>query len=223
MPPLLHRRVRAKGFAPAHVAEVGVFLPEDSNVYGWITAGVRATLVEADPLTVDKIRAHFAGRDNLTVHAAAVCDFHGEVELRRAGPSTFIQGLHSPAVVNDGYQARPNDAFTAPAILFSEVDDGSIDLLSIDIEGAEWFVLQHLKSRPAVISVETHGARYQNPRLGEIEAWMSANGYEAWYLDRTDTVYARPDRLPLGPADRLRRGWKRLQTAFRRWRKRLGK
>ena len=57
MPPLLHRRVRAKGFAPAHVAEVGVFLPEDSNVYGWITSGVRATLVEADPLTVDKIRA----------------------------------------------------------------------------------------------------------------------------------------------------------------------
>jgi FkbM family methyltransferase len=220
MPPLLHARVAAKGFQPRHVAEVGVFRPEDSNVYAWVAAGIRATLVEADPRHAEAIRQHFAGCPQLTVHAVAVCDFQGEVQLHRAGPSTFLAGLHSPAVINDGYQENPADVFTAPAVLFSDLDPGDIDLLSLDVEGAEWFALQHLRSRPAVISVETHGARYRNPHRAEIEAWMAREGYEAWYLDRTDTVYVRPDRIPLTALDRLRRGTRRAAVALRRLRKR---
>jgi FkbM family methyltransferase len=203
------------------VAEVGVFLPEDSNVLGWILSGVRATLVEADPVTVARIREHFGARPNLTVHSAAVCDFHGEIRLRRAGPSTFIDGLDSPARVNDGYEPRPEDVFTAPAIRFDEVDDGTIDLLSIDVEGAEWWTIRHLRSRPSVISVETHGARYRNPHLSEIEAWMAAEGYEAWYLDRTDTVYTRGGAIRVTAADRACRSLARLRVGARRLRKRL--
>lgn len=220
MPAQLHRRVQAKGFTPTHVGEVGVHLPTDSNVYEWITAGVRATLVEADPLTVQQIHAHFGARPAMTVHAVAACDFHGEVELRRAGPSTFIRGLNSPAVVNDGCDETVGDVFHAPARLFSEIDDGTLDLLSIDVEGAEWFVIKHLKSRPAVLSVETHGARYVNPHRADIEAWTRANGYVVWYLDRTDTVYVNPDLIALTGLDRARRSWRRCTVALRRWRKR---
>ena len=221
MPPLLHRRVQAKGFVPAHVGEVGVHLPAQSNVYAWITSGVRATLVEADPVTVREIHAHFGARPSLTVHAVAACDFRGDVELRRAGPSTFIRGLNSPAVVNDGCDDGEGDVFHAPARLFSEIDDGTLDLLSIDVEGAEWFVIKHLKSRPAVLSVETHGARYVNPHRAEIESWTRANGYVVWYLDGTDTVYVLPDRIRLTVLDRARSRWKSCAVALRRWRKRI--
>jgi hypothetical protein len=55
---------------------------------------------------------------------------------------------------------------------FDRLDDGSIDLISIDTEGSEWFVLKYITSRPDVISIETHGAAYTNPYLDEIQRWM---------------------------------------------------
>ncbi len=79
---------------------------------------------------------------------------------------------YSPAQVNDDYQIRKEDRFQVGCVRFDEIDDGSIDLLSVDTEGSEWYVLKYLKSRPLVISVETHGKSYLNPFFGEISAWM---------------------------------------------------
>lgn len=98
----------------------------------------------------------------------------------------------SPALVNDRYQPKAEDLFYAEAHVFSDFDDGSIDLLSIDTEGCEWYVLMHMKSRPLVISLETHGKRYRNQYITEIQQWMKDNGYRKWYRDKSDTVYVLP-------------------------------
>ncbi len=200
----LYRMCGKKGLRPALVAEVGVYLPETSNILGFIREGVPAMLVEADPVTVEKIRAYFAPFPGVRIHPFAVWDGNGRISLYRAGASTFASDLSaSPALINDAYVRNDKDRFEADAVRFSEIDDGDIDLLSIDIEGAEWYVLKHMRSRPLAIALETHSAQYHNPNLAQIERWMRDNGYERWFMDHTDSVYARRDKVGFSRSERL--------------------
>jgi FkbM family methyltransferase len=195
---ILYTRFQKLRITISHVCEVGVYTPESSNVLEFIKAGIRTTLVEVDPVTVDKIQRYFTGYANVKIYPVAVADQNAMVTFYRKGSSTFAADLpFSPALINDRYARHQEDTFVAPAQPFNELDDGTIDLLSIDIEGGEWFVLKHLKSRPKVISIETHGKCYKNPYYAQIIAWMRENGYEIWYLDRSDTVFAKKELLSL--------------------------
>lgn len=194
---MLYAAVTGAGITVQHACEVGVYLPETSNVLGWIEAGARTTLIECDPVIVDRLRARFGDLPQVRIHDVAVADAVGTLTLYRTGASTFGANVdRSPAVVNDAYQPAEADAFTVHCVPFDQLDDGTIDVLSVDIEGAEWHVLKHLRSRPAVISLETHGRRYVNPHLREIESWAGENGYGAWYRDASDTVLRRGWTLP---------------------------
>jgi FkbM family methyltransferase len=188
---LIYKRLKNRGIKFNHVCEVGVYLPETSNIINFIKDGIRTTLVEADPDTVERIKEYFSGY-NIEVVPVAVWDTNGVIKLSKAAASTFVTALEaSPAIVNDKYQVKEENTFEVPCRIFSEIDDGSIDLLSVDIEGGEWYVIKHLKSRPNVISIETHGKYYTNPFFKEIEDWMQHEGYNTWYKDRSDTVYIK--------------------------------
>jgi FkbM family methyltransferase len=201
---------------------VGVYLPETSNIIDFIKEGVRATLVEADPDTVIKIKEYFAGYP-IEVVPVAVWDESGVIQLSKAAASTFVTQLKSsPAIVNDQYQVNEKNTFKVPCRKFSEIDDGTIDLLSVDIEGGEWYVVKHLISRPNVVSIETHGKYYTNPFIKEIESWMMQENYTIWYKDLSDTVFIKkgflqPDfseaistRLAL-----LKLSWKKFKRIFK--------
>lgn len=218
----LFTKVSAKGFCPASVVEVGVWHPEASNVMDYIIAGVPCVLVEPDPQSMDLIRNAFAGRSNVTLYQCAIYDCGGTVELVRRDASTFVDTLpSSPAIVNDGYRVRNADKFAVQARTFDSIDDGHIDLLSVDTEGSEWFVIKHMVSRPAVVSLETHGGLYVNPFLGDILRWMETNGYRIWYKGKTDTVFARRDAIRIGICDATRLFLTEVYLASRRFRKRL--
>lgn len=189
---VLYKKLKAKNFAPTRICEVGVFLPEESNVLQFIQEGIATTLVEADPNFVIQMKNYFKDQRNVTIVEAAVFDDNGTVELCRRDSSTFISTLEkSPVIINNGYRVDEEDKFSAKAIKFSEVDDGDFDLLSVDIEGAEWYVIKHMISRPAVISIETHGKYYINSKITEISTWMTNNSYRIWYKDKSDTVYVK--------------------------------
>jgi hypothetical protein len=126
---------------------------------------------------------------------------------------------YSPAQINDDYQIRKEDTFTVECRTFDELDDGTIDLLSVDTEGSEWYVVKKLVSRPVVISVETHGKSYLNPYYGEIRCWMAANGYERWWLNKTDTVYYKKGAFSISPSEKLRLALMDAYVKFRRARK----
>jgi FkbM family methyltransferase len=201
----LYRRAMATGNRFGHVAEVGVYHPETSNIHDFIQDGIRATLVEPEPNSVALIRSYFANRNNVQLHACAVCDFDGEVELYFRGSSTFVASLDtSPAMVNDQFRKEEQEAFRVPCVRFNAIDDGTIDLLSVDIEGGEWFVLKHMKSRPKILSIETHGGAYKNPYFREIHRWMSEHGYRLWYRDGSDSVFVKRGEISVTPGDRLR-------------------
>jgi len=139
------------------------------------------------------------------LHPVAVFDKHGTLELVKRGASTYSAEIEgSPAVVNDQYRLQDDDRFSVDAVTFGEIDDGSIDLLSVDIEGGEWFVIKHMVSRPAVISLETHAGLYRNPHMSEIDAWMNENHYVRWYLTDSDSVYVRTGMFPVTPLEKLK-------------------
>ncbi|HWR83887.1 MAG TPA: FkbM family methyltransferase [Candidatus Deferrimicrobium sp.] len=192
----LYQRAKELKVDLRHVVEVGVYYPETSNVLGFIKEGIRVDLFEPDPDCVERIKEFFKDYTNVKVLPFAIFKENGKVRLYRCGASTFAAELTvSPALVNDRYQPTAEDAFYAEARVFSDFDDGTIDLLSVDTEGCEWYVLMHLKSRPLVISLETGWKKYRNPYLSEIEGWMRQNGYEKWFRDGSDTVYISGDKF----------------------------
>jgi FkbM family methyltransferase len=219
---LIYRRLKKRNLQFSHVCEVGVYLPETSNIVNFIKDGIRTTLVEADSETVEKIKKYFSGF-NIEVVPVAVWDTNGVIKLSKAAASTFVTALKaSPAIINDKYQVKEENTFEVPCRIFSEIDDGSIDLLSVDIEGGEWYVIKHLKSRPNVISIETHGKYYTNPFIKEIEESLEKKGYITWYKDRSDTVYIKEAFLVPTMGEKIstsltlaRIRWKKFKRIFK--------
>lgn len=197
-------------------------MPEMSNILDFIVKDrLRTTLVEPDPKSIAAIREYFHDFTNVELLPFAVYDHHGMLELVQRNASTFVSSLpYSPAQVNDDYQIRKEDTFTVECRTFDELDDGTIDLLSVDTEGSEWYVVKKLVSRPVVISVETHGKSYLNPYYGEISAWMAASGYERWWINKTDTVYRRKGAFPISSGEKFRLILMDAYVKFRRARKR---
>lgn len=220
---LIYTRLKKRNIQFKHVCEVGVYLPETSNIIDFIKDGVTATLVEADPDTVKKINAYFASYQ-IQVFPVAVWDENGVIKLSKAAASTFVTQLNaSPAIVNDKYKVTAENTFEVPCRKFSEMDDGTIDLISIDIEGSEWYVIKHLVSRPNVISIETHGKYYTNPFIKEIESWMNKENYIVWYKDLSDTVFIKSGFLQPDLSDQvitrlalLKLTWKKFKRNFKR-------
>lgn len=219
---VIYKRLKSRGLKFNHVCEVGVYLPQTSNIINFIKDGVRATLVEADPETVEKIKKYFSGYA-VHVEPVAVWDTSGTITLSKAAASTFVTQLEvSPAIINDKYQVSDSNTFEVPCKVFSEIDDGTIDLLSVDIEGGEWYVVKHLKSRPKVISIETHGKYYVNPFIKQIEMWMQTENYKVWYKDRSDTIYIKSGLLEPTLGERIstflalsRIRWKKMKRIFK--------
>lgn len=197
-------------------------MPEFANTLGFIEAGVRTTLVEPDPKSVESIKERFRELENVTLHEVALADEPGEIELVQFGASTYASTLaSSPAMANDGHVASAEERFTVPAARFDSIDDGTIELLSVDIEGSEWFVLKHLASRPAVLSIELRGKRYVNPFFKEITAWLQARGYVPWFIDRSDQVFVQPGVIHVSVLERVLLVWEGLKLSARRLRYRL--
>ncbi|WP_198990543.1 FkbM family methyltransferase [Hymenobacter sp. BT559] len=212
----MYQKLRARGLTFSHVCEVGVYIPETSNILDFINNGVRATLVEADPDVAKKIKAAFATK-NIDLHPVAVWDTNGTLKLSKAASSTFATELPtSPALENDRYHVSEATTFEVPCVQFSTIDDGTIDLLSIDIEGGEWYVLKHLVSSPKVLSIETHGKYYTNPFLTEITAWLAQHNYTLWYKDGSDSVFIKEGLFPVSLFDKL--ATKRVELLIR-WKK----
>jgi len=221
----LYSRSNHKKIRVSHVCEIGVFTPERSNILDFIIKDrTRATLVEPDPERTRAIKKFFAGFPNTRLFPYAIYDYNGVLELAQRGESTFVTALpFSPAMVNDRYQVREEDTFRVECKRFDEIDDGTIDLLHIDTEGCEWFVLKYLKSRPSVISLETHGKTYSNPYLPEILGWMAENNYKRWYISKSDSVYYKQGAFPVTGWEKLRLKLMDAYIKFRKIRKGIGR
>jgi FkbM family methyltransferase len=214
----LFKKVTNKGIKINHVCEVGVYMPESSNILDFLNNGVKATLVEPDEKSITEINTRFKMLPNVHLFPIAIYDYEGTLTLLKRGASTFVSELSdSPAIINDKYHPEEADRFTVKCTTMDKIDDGTIDLLSIDTEGAEWYVLKNLKSRPSVISVETHGRAYINPFIDEISTWMRINRYVAWYKTNSDTVFSKSDLWPPSKFEKMQLFFKNLHLGYRKF------
>ena len=202
--PAFYNKIKDKGFVPKYVAEVGVWHPYTSNIYSFIKDGVKTMLIEPDPSSVTLIKSQFAQNTNLSLHEVAICDFNGDIDLYQKGSSTFLSILNNtPALVNDKCNIHTSEKFSATAKKFSDLDNGEIEVLSIDVEGSEWFVLKHMLSRPKIISIETHGGIYTNPYMDEIADWMERHNYIIWYKNASDTIYVQKGSIQINTKEEI--------------------
>ncbi len=219
----IFKKLAGKSVTLDHVCEVGVYLPETSNIADFIKDRTRATLVEANPELVEKIETYFKGC-NARIYPYAVWDWNGKIKLAKAKASTFVSDLSSsPAIVNDGYEASKDSVIEVECRKFSELDDGCIDLLSVDIEGGEWYVIKHMTSRPKIISIETHFKAYTNPFINEISKWIKEENYRVWYKNKSDTVFVRKDVFDLSMLDRILLVMQEIRISIKKLRNQIKK
>lgn len=167
-------------------------------------ANSRVTLIEARPNVANILQKRWEYHelaDQIVVVNCAISDKDDEeIVMYERGSSTFIENLQSPQVCNLHYEQQEEDKFTVMSKTFNHFDDGNIDVLLADVEGAEYFVLSHMHSRPQIIVLETHSLNpnypnhtYINPYIEQIENWMEENNYVIDQMGFGDTVFVRKD------------------------------
>jgi len=214
---LLYRKVSSKTIPIQKVCEVGVYLPETSNIIDFIKEGKETILVEPEPNSIQAIKSYFQDYSNVTLIPVAIYKHNGTLTLAKAEASTFVSDLPmSPALINDQYQIDVNKNIDVECKVFSDIDEGDIDLLSIDTEGSEWYVLLTMVSRPKIISIETHGKFYINPFLKDIKNWMKENDYQVWFKDNSDTVFCKKGLFNLSLKEKMTLSLAMINVWFRR-------
>lgn len=106
------------------------------------------------------------------------------------GASGFISGINSPYNQNGGKDFA--SSINIQTDTFDKYDDGTVDCLMADVEGAEWFIIECMKSRPKLIILEMFGGRaYINPFNKEISNWMQLNKYKEVLKDESDICFLK--------------------------------
>lgn len=196
-------------FPIGNVTEVGCASAGECRSRDFILNGVPVSLVEPHPGYFTDLEREYGWRPNVRLHNAAVANRDGEVGFFMNGSSSFIADIDRPPTVTDGgYRKEMGQKITVPCRRWGDwVDDGKIDLLLLDMEGAEWYVIRELKSIPKIIAVETHCEnRYRNPFLDEIQDWLETRTYKVLFANTSDTYYIRG--LDLGWGNGGIKGWK---------------
>jgi hypothetical protein len=194
----LHAIARAIGLAPRHVVEVGVNEPERCSVARFIGDGIPATLVEPLPWCAANLRKAFP---SARVVEAVCAKEVGEVTLYDRGEGAWIEDVPAGGAPDEhprhGNMKR-NTFFEqykrqVRAIRFADdIDAEDIDILAVDTEGAEWFVVGQMhRARPKILRVETHFSPtgYQNPYRQQIDERLRGLGYARAAEDVSDSLY----------------------------------
>jgi FkbM family methyltransferase len=130
-------------------------------------ASAKFILVEPDPSLVQELTRKFEYRQNFGIVEAAVGNEkkdNAKFYLRKGGGNSLYHSL-----VGDNYQNETNVRVVTLEDLFSLFNLRKIDLLKVDIEGAEWDLFENFSKcdfeRIYQISVEFHD--FLNPSLRE--------------------------------------------------------
>lgn len=193
--------IKGSGVEVRHAVEVGAFSMEFCNLGHYLLdPKVRVQLFEPMPERFASLSKETAGLEHVTCHNVAIMDEDGPVVMRNMWAGSHVVGVAAPEVVNKGtktaafYRGKKIEEVTVEGRIFTPFDDGTIDVLTLDSEGCEWFVLKHMRSLPKWISIEMGDSKnpYKNPNSAEIHQWMEKNRYRVHgtIVDR-DTIWSR--------------------------------
>jgi FkbM family methyltransferase len=168
--------------------EIGVNLPELSQILKDAPEYDELILVEPEPFCFKKIQNYVAShylKTKIRLFNVAITDSNdGFVSMIQTKPECQSTSLYyidkSPILKRYKHQDLQN--IKVQSLKMNDIDNGKITHLFIDAEGAEWFVLKNLISRPQMIKLEmgnpNHPIKYANPFMKEILQWFKDNNYK---------------------------------------------
>lgn len=170
-----------------YYVEVGCF--EESSWHYLLKPEDRLDILEPIPANIERVRAKYKSWDNVTVHPYAVWKENCQLWMHNIGVLSYVEGIACPAITL-GYEPKEEKLIEVEAITFDKFDKGDIEMMDIDVEGAEWYVIQRMISRPNVIVVET-GTLRNHPHIDEIDNWMDINGYDQFAHQETNSFFRK--------------------------------
>lgn len=181
-------------FSFDHVAEVGIWKANECRSHEFIINKKRVQLFEPHPVAFGNLKDSYGQYENVTFHQIAVSSEKGKAKFTCNESSSFLSSIDRPPCVQDDpcrvFNKNSKAEIEVECDTFNDYDDGTIDLLLLDMEGAEYGVLQNLKSRPRIIAVETHSEnRYTNPNMDKINAFMNGNTYKVLFRNTSDSFF----------------------------------
>jgi FkbM family methyltransferase len=152
------------GLLPAMtVCECSVGPLEISTSPGFVGKCDRLLLIEPEPHMAAE-----AERVLKTKVLQVAVDFQpGQKMMVYNNGSSYLDGTWAPTQTG---QRR----FIVEAVTFDTLDDGQIDILNLDCEGAEWAVLSFMKSEPKLLAIENCD---DNPYYKDICQWLKDHDY----------------------------------------------
>ena len=136
----------------------------------------------------------FSDKKNVSIFNIGIYNKIGKFKFYNKWATTCLEEcIKIPDLLSEKDSFDENDTFFANCALFSGFDDGRIDFLAIDTNGAEWYCLEKVISRPAIICIETHYTyrNYRNPFINQIYRWMYDNHYVKYAINESVTVFLR--------------------------------
>ena len=132
----------------------------------------RAIFIEPDPVMSRKARANYPWAEHFEV---AIATGYGKANLRKLNGSSYVKGIPwAPAFDVCPRRAQKAGKVAVGTAPFGSLDDGEIDLMNLDCEGSEWFVLSGMRSRPRFLQIELYP---NHGHHAEISQWIEAEGY----------------------------------------------
>lgn len=180
-------------FIPKNICQVGASNSGEFEFMEFIDKGSKAILFEPHPEFYDELVEKWGDNPNINIFQLGIYNKIGKFRFYEKWASTCLEEcalipglLNEPIKIGDRY-------FYANCAFISGFDDGTIDLLLIDSNGAEWYCLEKLISRPKIICIETHYVYndYKNPFLSKIWGWMDINNYRPFAVNESDTVFIK--------------------------------
>ncbi len=194
------------GITPAVIIDLGAFDGGDALRLSRAFPAARVVTVEADPERHAIVAATLAG-SGVEVVRAAVCDIDGNVPWYQAevGGRVDSQGSLYRRTVRarrqHGFVRQADAPVMVPGLRFdtlmTQLGIARVDLLHMDIEGAEGAVIRSLGAhRPAMIFTEARSGYFENGQsAADTHAALTALGYARAMRLGVDSLYLwRPAR-----------------------------
>lgn len=136
---------------------------------------------------------------NVYVYNIGITDKVEEKNLYLINNCSYIDGIISPMILNHGINCdiiKNSEKIKIKCEPINNFDKGDIDILLIDTEGCEWFVLEKLISRPKQIVLETSilgkdEKKIYNKNIDKILFWMWENNYQLALKDDNDSHFLK--------------------------------
>ncbi len=157
--------------------------------------GIECYLFEPNKIYYDELCKVSKEYKNVKLFDCAITEDNKKYDFWSCGETSFLNGINAPVIKKERFLLKNIKQIQVEGKKISEFDKGNIDFLFLDTEGAEWFCLKHLISRPKIVVIETHGENYINPYIHQINAWILKNQYSIMATNDSDSFFIRNDYL----------------------------